>query len=85
MLIGQTAAALAEAIGTGGPAVERHDTLPAAVARAAALARPGDVVLLSTGHASWGMFTNYEERSRVFIQAALDLGMTPNASVESRG
>ncbi len=77
VLIGATAPKLAKAIGRGGPRVERAKTLRQAVRRAVALARPGDVVLLSTGHASWDMFDNYEQRGERFRQAALALGMKP--------
>jgi UDP-N-acetylmuramoylalanine--D-glutamate ligase len=78
VLIGATAEALEKAIGRRHrPVVERADTLEAAVARAAALAPPGGVVLLSTGHASWDMFDNYEQRGDAFRQAAIGLGMKP--------
>ncbi|MBE3071297.1 MAG: UDP-N-acetylmuramoyl-L-alanine--D-glutamate ligase [Planctomycetes bacterium] len=83
VLIGATAAALEARIGRGGPVVERAETLEAAVARAVALARPGDVVLLSPGHASWDMFDNYEQRGKVFREAAARLGMTPLAGTEA--
>jgi UDP-N-acetylmuramoylalanine--D-glutamate ligase len=70
LLIGATAAALEKAIGQGGSAggliVERAGGLEEAVRRAAALAVPGDVVLLAPGHASWDMFKNYEERGDLF-------------------
>ncbi|HUU93291.1 MAG TPA: UDP-N-acetylmuramoyl-L-alanine--D-glutamate ligase [Phycisphaerae bacterium] len=75
VLIGATADALQRRIGTDGPVVERADRLEEAVARAAALAEAGDVVLLAPGHASWDMFVNYEQRGEVFRQSVPDLGV----------
>jgi UDP-N-acetylmuramoylalanine--D-glutamate ligase len=45
---------------------ERVGTLEAAVARAAAMTSPGDVVLLSPACASYDQFRSYEERGEVF-------------------
>ena len=63
--IGQTGPRLAEA------GAKLHDNLDAAVDAIFTQARPGDVILLSPGCASWDQFTNYEERGLAF-QAAVD-------------
>jgi len=77
VLLGATADALARAIGDAAVPVERASDLDDAVRRAVRLAAPGDVVLLSPGHASWDMFDNYEQRGDCFRQAAERLGMKP--------
>jgi UDP-N-acetylmuramoylalanine--D-glutamate ligase len=72
MLIGQTAPALAEMLAARGhPHSEVAGTLERAVARIAETARPGDVVLLSPGHASWDQFASYEERGERFAMLVL--------------
>jgi len=45
-------------------------SLDDAVQRCAELAQPGDAVLLSPACASLDMFKNFEERGRLFAQAA---------------
>jgi UDP-N-acetylmuramoylalanine--D-glutamate ligase len=60
-LIGEAAEQLAAEVGG-----ERCGDLPAAVARARAAARPGDVVLLSPACASYDQFADFEARGRAF-------------------
>ncbi len=50
---------------------ERVADLPAAVQRAANWPRPGDVVLLAPGCASFDMFDDYEARGEAFKEAVL--------------
>ena len=73
VLIGATADAIDRAIRKNGattaPVVARSDTLDDAVRQSARLARPGDVVVLSPGCASYDMFTNFEERGQRFKEA----------------
>ncbi|MGD0073443.1 MAG: UDP-N-acetylmuramoyl-L-alanine--D-glutamate ligase [Candidatus Binataceae bacterium] len=50
--------------------VELTATLADAVARAAAIARRGDTILLSPACSSFDQFRNYEERGRIFKELA---------------
>jgi UDP-N-acetylmuramoylalanine--D-glutamate ligase len=67
LTLGEDAPAVERELGDLGP-TESCGTLAAAVARAAALTGPGDVVLLSPACASYDQFRDYEERGQVFRQ-----------------
>lgn len=61
--IGQTGPRLAGAAGAG---ADDCGTLDVAVERALSRMKPGDVLLLSPGCASWDQFENYEKRGEAF-------------------
>jgi len=65
LLIGAAREKIAAQLDDGFP-LEQVETLADAVARAAALAKPGDVVLLAPACASFDQFDNFEHRGRVF-------------------
>ena len=66
LLIGRDAPDVARGLAGATPPVETVGTLDAAVARALAVARAGDVVLLSPACASLDQFANYEARGERF-------------------
>ena len=68
-LIGRDADAIASVLADSGVPLQRHDTLPAAVAWCFEQAQAGDAVLLSPACASLDMFRNYAHRAEVFVQA----------------
>jgi UDP-N-acetylmuramoylalanine--D-glutamate ligase len=73
LLIGRDRAQLAREL-AGACAVEEAATLPAAVARARALAQPGTTVLLAPACSSLDMFRDYAHRGNVFAAAARGQG-----------
>lgn len=67
VLIGQTSDKIEKALPEGSRVeVYRASSFSDAVEKAAALARPGDNVVLSPASASFDMFRDFEERGRVF-------------------
>ncbi|UYZ60903.1 UDP-N-acetylmuramoyl-L-alanine--D-glutamate ligase [Hymenobacter latericus] len=61
------------------PHLEETQDVREAVRRAAQLAQPGDVVLLSPACASFDLFKNYEDRGRQFAQAVAECGGASHA------
>jgi UDP-N-acetylmuramoylalanine--D-glutamate ligase len=72
-LIGETAAALRGAFEPAGVALHDAGDLETAVEQAHAKARPGDVVLLSPGCASYDQYRSYEERGDHFRRLVIAL------------
>ncbi len=72
VLMGEMAVRLSGILADSAPglATTRASTMERAVRSAAALARPGDIVLLSPACTSYDMFRNFEERGRAFKDAA---------------
>ena len=61
------------------PHLEETRSMTEAVRRAAALATPGDVVLLSPCCASFDLFKNYEDRGQQFVSAVQALAPSESA------
>jgi UDP-N-acetylmuramoylalanine--D-glutamate ligase len=77
-LIGVTAPAIGSALASAGIESTVFGSLEEAFRACVARARPGEVVLLSPGCASYDMFANYEERGETFraLVRALASGKT---------
>jgi UDP-N-acetylmuramoylalanine--D-glutamate ligase len=72
LLLGQTAAAIEEALRRQ-PRVPEIARVSSVEEAARYPARPGETLLLSPACASWGMFRNFEERGRLFKAAVAQL------------
>lgn len=70
VLIGRDAPLIEAALANAAPILLARD-MDEAVQRAAAVAQPGDAVLLSPACASFDMYDNYEHRGRIFTDAVL--------------
>ncbi|HEY5994443.1 MAG TPA: UDP-N-acetylmuramoyl-L-alanine--D-glutamate ligase [Gallionellaceae bacterium] len=73
VLIGRDAGLIEAALQGCGKTVVYAKDMADAVRQSAALARPGDAVLLSPACASFDMFRNYEHRAEVFVAAVKKL------------
>jgi UDP-N-acetylmuramoylalanine--D-glutamate ligase len=71
-LIGVTAPHIRTSFAGAGIASTIYPSLEEAFAACAGRARPGDIVLLSPGCASYDMFNNYEERGARFRELVLE-------------
>ena len=69
LLIGKDAPLIRKALAATGVAIERASSIQETVRRAAAIARPGDAVLLSPACASFDMFRDYRHRGEAFAAA----------------
>jgi UDP-N-acetylmuramoylalanine--D-glutamate ligase len=72
-LVGAASDELAAALDAAGRGYVRAGDLSTAIARAAADAEPGDVVLLSPACASYDQFANFEERGDTFRRLVEEL------------
>lgn len=78
IVFGEAADLIADAVLRAGPLpLTRCRTLAEAVAQAAQVAQPGDVVLLSPGGASFDAYKDFEARGRHFRELVAALDLTP--------
>lgn len=75
IIIGDTGPVIAEELRAGGytAITEGGTTMQQIVATAKSVAQSGDIILLSTGCASFGLFDNYKDRGNQFKQVVTQL------------
>jgi len=71
--MGQTGPAIAQAARGGKAQIVECKTLEQALLATTTRIHRGDVVLLSPGCASWGQFTNFEQRGNAFVAQLLNI------------
>lgn len=74
--IGDTGPKISELVRTQNPSIKIYEdinTMSEIVEKAHSIAETGDVVLLSTGCASFGLFKNYKDRGEQFKKYVLEL------------
>ena len=76
VVIGEAADRIADAA-KGALPIERAASMDEAVAKASALAQPGDAVLLSPACSSFDMFRDYKDRGDAFTRAVQELAQRP--------
>jgi UDP-N-acetylmuramoylalanine--D-glutamate ligase len=76
LLIGRDASLIRAAVEAVDVELIDCPTLEAAVEHAAAMAKPGDAVLLSPACASFDMFRNYGHRAEVFVDAVREVALS---------
>jgi len=83
VLIGRDAPPLRAALQRTGVPLHDADSMEQAVRHCAALAQPGDAVLMSPACASFDMFDNYPHRARVFRAAVAALAHDAGVDLEA--
>jgi len=74
LTVGEQADSLAQVLNRAGIPAEQMDTISAAVRRAAATVRSGEVVVLSPGYSSHDQFAHFEARAACFVAEVGKLG-----------